>query len=84
MDSLKTHSRIYSVIEYQGKYFGHNIIDGDWGFDREWHENIRYAIKWNSEKTIPLDRIFCPEEMREQLLKANIIQVKVTTTFEIL
>jgi len=54
------------------------------GVDREWHDDIRHAIIWTASKEIPLDSIHCPIDMRDDLLKANVLKVKVTKLIEII
>ena len=71
------------VIELNNKFFGHNIVDGDYGLERVWHDEIKHAILWRSDKEIPLDKISCPAEMREELLTSNVIEVKIKKIFEI-
>jgi hypothetical protein len=80
---MSEYTKIGQVIKYKGKFFGHDIIDGNYGFSRCWHDEIKHAILWCGDKEIPLDRIYCPSEMKEELLKSNIIKSKVTTIFEI-
>jgi len=83
-----TNPKTIHVIELDGKFWGHDIVEGQhgkhYGFGRVWHDDIKHAICWNVNKKIPLDRIYCPIEMSDELSKANVIKVKITQTFEIL
>ena len=72
------------VIELNGKFFGHNTDEGGYGLDRAWHDDIKHAIMWGYDREIPLDRISCPPAMREELMSAKLIKVKVTKIIEII